>query len=38
MGGTNADTLLEKGIFMAAKPVIGINMDYRPSRKEHAAL
>jgi len=38
MSGTNADTLLEKGIFMAAKPVIGINMDYRPSRKEHAAL
>ena len=23
---------------MAAKPVIGINMDFRPSRKEHAAL
>ncbi len=24
--------------FMAAKPLIGINTDYRPSRKEHAAL
>jgi putative glutamine amidotransferase len=23
---------------MAAKPIIGINTDYRPSRKEHAAL
>ena len=23
---------------MAAKPLIGINTDFRPSRKEHAAL
>lgn len=30
--------LLEKGTFMAAKPVIGINMDFRSSCKEHASL
>lgn len=30
--------LLEEGTFMAAKPVIGINMDFRSSCKEHASL
>jgi hypothetical protein len=30
--------LLFKRIFMAAKPLIGINTDYRSTRKEHAAL
>ncbi|MBT6918874.1 MAG: C26 family cysteine hydrolase domain-containing family, partial [Planctomycetaceae bacterium] len=33
-----SNELLEEGTFMAAKPVIGINMDFRSSCKEHASL